>query len=134
MKGRRHSPEQIVRKLREADRLLAEGADIDGVCRHLEVSVQTYQRWRAQFKAMRPEDVVRLKALEKENARLKRIVGEQALDIDMLRGCPGETSDPGAAAQGSGAPARPFPGLGAEGVPADEPASLLAAIPPAVGA
>ncbi len=47
--------------------------------------MQTYQRWRAQFKAMRPEDVVRLKALEKENGRLKRIVGEQALDIDMLR-------------------------------------------------
>ena len=71
--------------LREADRLQAEGADVDAVCRHLEVSVQTYQRWRSQFKAMRPEDVVRLKALEKENARLKRIVGEQALDIDMLR-------------------------------------------------
>ena len=51
----------------------------------MEVSVQTYQRWRSQFKAMRPEDVVRLKQLEKENARLKRIVGEQALDIDMLR-------------------------------------------------
>jgi hypothetical protein len=71
--------------LREADWLLAEGAAVDAVCRHLEVSVQTYQRWRSQFKAMRPEDVVRLKALEKENARLKRIVGEQALDIDMLR-------------------------------------------------
>jgi len=85
VKGKRHSPEQVVRKLREADRLLAEGSDIDAVCRHLEVSVQTYQRWRAQFKAMRPEDVVRLKALEKENARLKRIVGEQVLDIDMLR-------------------------------------------------
>jgi len=85
MKGRRHSPEQVVRKLREADRLLAEGADVDAVCRHLEVSVQTYQRWRLQFKAMRPEDVVRLKALEKEHVRLKRIVGEQALDIDMLR-------------------------------------------------
>jgi putative transposase len=85
MKGRRHTPEQIVRKLREADRLLAEGADVDAVCRQLEVSVQTYQRWRAQFKAMRPEDVLRLKQLEKENARLKRIVGEQALDIDMLR-------------------------------------------------
>jgi transposase len=85
VKGRRHSPEQIVRKLREADRLLAEGSDVDAVCRHLEVSVQTYQRWRSQFKAMRPEDVVRLKQLEKENARLKRIVGEQALDIDMLR-------------------------------------------------
>jgi transposase-like protein len=85
MKVERHSPEQIVRKLREADRLLAEGADVDGVCRHLGVSVQTYQRWRAQYRAMRPEDVVRLKALEKENGRLKRIVGEQALDIDMLR-------------------------------------------------
>jgi putative transposase len=86
MKGRRHTPEQIVRKLREADRLLAEGADVDAVCRHLEVSVQTYQRWRSQFKAMRPEDVVRLKQLEKENARLKRIVGEQAPDIDNAQG------------------------------------------------
>ena len=85
MKCRRNSPEQIVRKLREADRLLAEGADLDAVCRHLEVSVQTYQRWRSQFKAMRPEDVVRLKQLEKENARLKRMVAEQALDIDMRR-------------------------------------------------
>ena len=85
MKGRRHTPEQIVRKLREAERLQAEGADVDAVCRQLEISVQTYQRWRSQYKAMRPEDVARLKALEKENARLKRIVGEQALDIDMLR-------------------------------------------------
>ncbi len=85
MKGKRHSPEQIVRKLREADRLLAEGVDLDEVCRHLEISVQTYQRWRAQFKAMRPEDVVRLKQLEKENARLKRLLAERELDNDMLR-------------------------------------------------
>ena len=85
MKGRRHTLEQIVRKLREADRLLAEGADVDVVCGQLEVSIQTYQRWRAQFKAMRPQDVVRLKQLEKENARLKRMLAEQALDIDMLR-------------------------------------------------
>ena len=77
--------EQIVRKLREADRLRAEGADIDAVCRQLEVSVQTYQRWRSQFKAMRPEDVVRLKQLEKENARLKRLLAEKELDNDMLR-------------------------------------------------
>ena len=67
MKGRRHTPEQVGRKLRDADRLLAEGSDLQGVCRHLEVSVQTYQRWRSQYKAMRPEDVVRLKQLEKEN-------------------------------------------------------------------
>ena len=85
MKGRRHTSEQIVRKLREADRLLAEGADVDAVCRQLEISVQTYQRWRSQFKAMRPEDVVRLKQLEKENARLKRLLAEKELDNDMLR-------------------------------------------------
>jgi putative transposase len=85
VKGRRHTPEQVVRKLREADRLLAEGSDLEGVCRRLEVSVQTYQRWRSQFKAMRPEDVVRLKALEKENARLKRLLAEKELDNDMLR-------------------------------------------------
>jgi transposase-like protein len=85
VKGRRHTPEQVVRKLREADRLLAEGADLDAVCRHLEISIQTYQRWRSQYKAMRPEDVVRLKQLEKENARLKRLLAEKELDNDMLR-------------------------------------------------
>ena len=85
MRGRRHSPEQIVRKLREADRLLAEGADLDAVCRQLEISIQTCQRWRSQFKAMRPEDVVRLKQLERENARLKRLLAEKELDNDMLR-------------------------------------------------
>jgi hypothetical protein len=85
VKGRRHTPEQIVRKLREADRLLGEGSDVDAVCRQLEISIQTYQRWRTQFKAMRPEDVVRLKQLEKENARLKRLLAEKELDNDMLR-------------------------------------------------
>ena len=85
MKGRRHTPEQIVRKLREADKLLAEGADVAEICRHLEISVPTYQRWRHRFKAMRPEDVVRLKTPEKENARLKRLLADKELDIDMLR-------------------------------------------------
>ena len=85
MKRKRHTPEQIVRKLREADRMLAEGADLALVCRQLEVSVQTYQRWRVQYKAMRPEDVARLKQLEKENARLKRLLAEKELDNDMLR-------------------------------------------------
>ncbi len=85
MKGRRHTPEQVVRKLREADRLLAEGIDLQDVCRHLEISIQTFQRWRSQYKAMRPEDVVRLKQLEKENARLKRLLAEKELDNDMLR-------------------------------------------------
>ena len=85
VKGRRHTPEQVVRKLREADRLLAEGTELVDVCRQLEISIQTYQRWRSQYKAMRPEDVVRLKQLEKENARLKRLLAEKELDNDMLR-------------------------------------------------
>jgi putative transposase len=82
---RRHTPEQIVRKLREADRLLNEGADVAAVARHLEVSEQTYHRWRAQFSGMKADDVKRLKELETENARLKRIVADKELEIDALR-------------------------------------------------
>jgi len=71
MKRTRHTPEQIVRKLREADRLLAENIPLAEVMRHLENSHQTYQRWRSQYGAMRPDDVARLKTLEQENARWK---------------------------------------------------------------
>lgn len=85
MKHRRHTPEQVVRKLREADRLLNEGADIPAVCRHLEVSEQTYHRWRQQYGSMQADDVKRLKDLEHENSRLKRIVADQALDIRALK-------------------------------------------------
>ena len=85
MKQRHHTPEQVVRKLREADRLLGEGADIATVCRHLEVSEQTYHRWRKQYGSMEVDDVKRLKDLEHENSRLKRIVADQALDIAALK-------------------------------------------------
>ena len=85
VKYRRHSPEQVVRKLREADRMLGEGADLDAVCRHLEVSQPTYHRWRAQYGGMKADDVKRLKELEHENTRLKRIVADQALDIAALK-------------------------------------------------
>ena len=85
MKRRRHSPEQVVRKLRDADRLLGEGRDVAFVCRSLEVSVQTYQRWRAQYRMIGPEEIVRLRVLEKENARLKKLLAERDLDVDMLR-------------------------------------------------
>lgn len=85
VKHRRHTPEQVVRKLREADRLLAERADIPAVCRHLEVSEQTYHRWRNQYGSMQADDVKRLKDLEHENGRLKRIVADQALDIAALK-------------------------------------------------
>ena len=82
---RRHSPEQIVRKLREADRLLGEGAVIADVARHLEVSEATFHRWRNQYGGLKADDVKRLKELEAENARLKRIVADKELEIDALR-------------------------------------------------
>ena len=85
MKSRRHSPEQIVRKLREADRLLGEGTELPEVCKVLEVSEATYHRWRAQFGGMKADDVKRLKELEAENQKLKRIVADQALDIQGLK-------------------------------------------------
>ena len=85
MARRRHTPEQVVRKLREADRLLAEGAEVDEVARHLEVSEATYHRWRNQYGGMKADDVKRLKELEAENARLKRIVADKDLEIDALR-------------------------------------------------
>ena len=64
VKRRRHSPEQIVRKLREADRMLAEGTEVPEVTKALEVSEATYHRWRAQFGGMKADDVKRLKELE----------------------------------------------------------------------
>ncbi len=85
MKRRRHAPEQIVRKLRVADALLAEGKDVAEVARALEVSEQTYHRWRNQYGGMKADDAKRLKELERENARLKKLVANQALDIDMLK-------------------------------------------------
>jgi putative transposase len=85
MSRRRHTPEQIVRKLREADRLLGEGMELPEVWKHLEVSEATYHRWRTQFGGMRADDVKRLKELEAENVRLKRIVADQALDIQGLK-------------------------------------------------
>ena len=85
MPRRRHTPDQIVRKLREADKLLNEGQDLAAVCRDLQVSEQTYHRWRAQYGGMKADDAKRLKELEKENQRLKRIVADKELEIDALR-------------------------------------------------
>ncbi len=85
MKRKRHTPEQVIRKLREAERLQASGVEMPEILRQLEISAQTYQRWRKQYQGMATQDVARLRALEKENRRLKKIVADQALDNDMLR-------------------------------------------------
>jgi putative transposase len=85
LKGRKHSPEQIIRKLREADRMLAEGKTNAEIAKALEVTEWTMSRWRNQYGGLKGDDAKRLKELEKENSRLKRIVADQTLDIDMLK-------------------------------------------------
>ena len=85
MKRRRHTPEQVIRKLREADRLLAEGKTVEEVARHLEVSEQTLHRWRAQYGGMKADDAKRLRELERENSQLKKLLAEAELDKAMLK-------------------------------------------------
>jgi len=85
VKKRKHTPDQVVRKLREADRLLAEGKQIPEVAKHLEISEQTYHRWRKQYGGLKANDAKRLKELSNENTRLKRIVADKELEIDALR-------------------------------------------------
>jgi transposase-like protein len=85
MKRTRHSPEQIIAKLREADALLGGGATIGQVCQKLEVAEATFHRWRNQYGGMKANEAKRLKQLEQENVRLKKLVAEQALDNAMLK-------------------------------------------------
>jgi hypothetical protein len=85
MKRHRHTPEQVVRKLREGERLLNDGSDLTEVLCTLEISEATWNRWRAQYGGMKASKAKRLKELEAENARLKKLVANQALDIDMLK-------------------------------------------------
>jgi len=82
---KRHSPEQIVRKLRDADALLNAGKDLAAVLQSLEVSEATLHRWRAQYGGMKAEEAVRLKKLEDENKRLKEVVADLTLDNRMLK-------------------------------------------------
>jgi putative transposase len=85
MPAKRFSVEQIVAKLREAEKLQAEGLTIPQTCKRLQISDQTFYRWRLKYGALKEDEAQRLKALEQENSRLKRIVAEQALDISMLK-------------------------------------------------
>jgi transposase-like protein len=82
---KRHDPEQIVRKLRDADAMLNSGKDLAVVLQALEVSESTYARWRNQYGGMKAQEAVRLKKLEDENKRLKEVVAELTLDNRMLK-------------------------------------------------
>jgi putative transposase len=82
---KRHSAEQIVAKLREADVQLGKGLRVPEVCKQLSISEQTYYRWRTKYGGMDPQMAKQLKELEKENSRLKRLVANQALDMLILK-------------------------------------------------
>lgn len=84
-RAKRHTPEQIIGKLRDADVDLAGGATIGEVCQKLEISEQTYYHWRNQYGGMKAEEAKRLKELEQENVRLKRLVADLSLDNQMLK-------------------------------------------------
>ena len=80
-----HSPEQIINKLREVEILLNQGANVGEACRKIGVTEQTYYRWRKEYGGMRTEQAKRLKDLEKENARLKKLVADISLDNAILK-------------------------------------------------
>ena len=82
---KRHSAEQIVSKLRQADIELGKGLKVPEVCRQLEISEQTYYRWRTKYGGMDPVMAKQMKELEKENGRLKKLVADQALDMLILK-------------------------------------------------
>ncbi len=85
MARKRYTVEQIVAKLREAEKLEAQGLTVSQRCKRLGISDQTFFRWRIKYGALKEDEAQRLKALEQENSRLKKIVAEQALDISMLK-------------------------------------------------
>ena len=85
MKGKKHNPEQIIKKLREADTMLATGKTIGQVVQSLEISEQTFHRWRNQYGGMKAEEAKRLKALEEENRRLKKLLAEAEVDKAILK-------------------------------------------------
>jgi putative transposase len=85
MKQKRHSVDQIIPKLRQADVELGKGKKVPEICKILGITEQTYYRWRQKYGGMQPEMTRELKALQKENARLKKLVAEQALDMEILK-------------------------------------------------
>jgi transposase-like protein len=85
MKGKKHNPERIIKKLREADAMIATGKTIGQVVQSLEISEQTFHRWRNQYGGMKAEEAKRLKELEEENRRLKKLLAEAEVDKAILK-------------------------------------------------
>ena len=105
MAQKRHTVDQIVAKLRKADIELGKGKKVPEVCKLIDVTEQTYYRWRQKYGGMQPEMAKQLKALEKENARLKKMVAEQALDVPRPPAGPGAALAPDAERRSHARPA-----------------------------
>ncbi len=137
MKRHRHTPEQIVRKLREGERLLNEGKDITEVLRHLGIAESTWNRWRSQYGGMKADEAKRLRQLEAENARLKKLLAEVELDKAMLKELAEGNSDLGAPPSGRGGPDAALRGLRTPGLSGARPAPIdpapCSAAPPGRG-
>jgi len=85
MKRKFHTPEQIVKKLREADAIIASGGTVEQACKQLGISDATYYNWRKQYGQMKLDQVKQLKALQKENAQLKKLVADLSLDNAIIK-------------------------------------------------
>ena len=85
MKQKQHTVDQVIAKLRRADVHLGKGLKVPEICKQLEITEQTYYRWRQKYGGMQPEMAKELKALQKENARLKKVVADQVLDMEILK-------------------------------------------------
>ena len=85
MKKTRHTTAQIIEKLRRADVALGKGEKVSDICKAVGITEQTYYRWRQKYGGMAPEMAKELKALQKENGRLKKLVADQALDMEILK-------------------------------------------------
>ncbi len=82
---KKYRPEQIVQKLRQADVELGKGLSVKEVCRKIEVSQQTYYRWRQRYGGMSPEMIKELRALQKQNQRLRKIIADQRIDMEIMK-------------------------------------------------
>jgi transposase-like protein len=111
MKRTRHTAEQIIRKLKTAEQLIAQGKTVSDVCRAIEVTLPTYYRWRQLYGGMQAEEAKRLTQLEKENARLKSSWQKLSSRRPCSRTLPRETSEPGTPPQGRQGSAGSLPGI-----------------------
>lgn len=132
MPKKRYTPEEIIQHLRTVELDTSKGLAVLDACRKLGITEQTYYRWKKEYGGLRVDQAKRLKGLEQENLRLKRIVADQALDLSLLKRWPRETSKPGPPARSRGACRHGAPGVRASSVSGDRPDPVLLSVRAAV--